>query len=174
MARKKSAGKSRKKAARKRPAPKRARRAAKPARKPAARKPAARKPAARQPAPPKMRHGVITHTELASADPGATKMWCEQVLGWKFVQTVPTPTGPYHMWRFDEFGTGGGIRVNNPPEVPGSVPYCEVRDIQATYSAALAAGATEMVPPMQLPSGMGSIAVVMAPGGVAMGFWSAK
>jgi predicted enzyme related to lactoylglutathione lyase len=164
MAKRKPARKSKKKVARKRPAPKRAKRAARPA----------RKAAARAPAPPKMRHGVITHTELASTDPGATKTWCAQVLGWKFGEPVPTPTGPYHMWRFDVIGTGGGIRANNPPEAPGSVPYCEVRDIHATYTAALAAGAMEMVPPMELPSGMGSIAVVVAPGGVAMGFWSAK
>lgn len=174
MAKRKTARKSKKKVARKRPALKRAKRAAKPVRKAAARKPAARKPVARKPAAPKLRHGVITHTELASSDPGATKTWCQQVLGWKFGEAVPTPTGPYNMWRFDVIGTGGGIRANNPPEVPGSIPYCEVRDIQVTYTAALAAGAIEMVPPMQLPSGMGSIAVVMAPGGVAMGFWSAK
>jgi predicted enzyme related to lactoylglutathione lyase len=76
------------------------------------------------------------------------------------------------MWRFDN-GTGGGIRANNPPEVPGSIPYCEVADIQATYSKALAAGATGMLRPEQIPGGMGWIAIVAAPGGVAIGFWAA-
>jgi predicted enzyme related to lactoylglutathione lyase len=124
-------------------------------------------------AAPKVRAGLITHTELASADPPATRAWCAKVLGWKFGQPMPTPTGPYHMWRFDN-GTGGGIRANNPPEVPGSIPYCEVADIKATYSRALAAGATEMFPPEQLPGGMGWIAIVAAPGGVAIGFWAMK
>jgi predicted enzyme related to lactoylglutathione lyase len=77
------------------------------------------------------------------------------------------------MWRFAN-ETGGGIRVNNPPEVPGSIPYCEVADIHATYSKALAAGGTEMFAPDQLPGGMGWIAIVAAPGGVAIGFWSMK
>jgi predicted enzyme related to lactoylglutathione lyase len=75
------------------------------------------------------------------------------------------------MWRFD-LGTGGGIRANNPPEVPGSIPYCEVRSIQDTYERALAAGAVEMLAPQELPGGMGWIAIVAAPGGVPIGFWA--
>ena len=138
-----------------------------------ARRPKRAAASARRAAAPKTRQGVITHTELASADPAATRAWCESVLGWKFEQTVPTPAGPYHMWRFG-IGTGGGIRANNPPEVPGSIPYCEVADIKATYARAVSAGATGMMPPEQLPGGMGSIAIVAAPGGVAIGFWSAK
>jgi predicted enzyme related to lactoylglutathione lyase len=106
-------------------------------------------------------------------DPPATRAWCESVLGWKFGEAVPTPTGPYDMWRFS-IGTGGGLRANNPPEMPGSIPYCEVNDIQTTYSKALVAGATEMLPPMQLQGGMGWIAIVSAPGGVAIGFWGMK
>ncbi len=127
----------------------------------------------RKAAAPKLRPGVITHTELASADPLATRAWCQKVLGWKFGEAMPTPAGPYHMWQFAN-GTGGGIRANNPPEVPGTIPYCEVANIQATYSKALAAGATGMFPPDQLPGGMGWIAIVAAPGGVAIGFWAKK
>jgi predicted enzyme related to lactoylglutathione lyase len=133
---------------------------------------AARRPAARRPAAAS-RNGVITHTELASADPAATRAWCESVLGWEFIQAMPTPTGPYHMWRFG-IGTGGGIRAHNPPEVPGSIPYCEVASIQDTYSRALSEGAHEMVPPMALPQNMGWIAIVAAPGGVPIGFWSMR
>lgn len=156
--------------ARKKPAPKRARKVAKA--KPAAR-PKRRVTSARKAATPKLRPGVITHTELASTDPPATQAWCAKVLGWKFGETVPTPTGPYHMWRFEN-GTGGGIRANNPPEVPGSIPYCEVADIKATFSKALAGGAMEMLAPQQLPGGMGWIAIVAAPGGVAIGLWAMK
>jgi uncharacterized protein len=121
----------------------------------------------------KIRAGVITHTELASADPQATRTWCERVLGWKFGEPMPTPDGPYHMWRFAN-ETGGGIRANNPPEVPGSIPYCEVADIHSTFSKAIAAGATEMLTPQALPGGAGFIAIVAAPGGVAIGFWAMK
>lgn len=136
-------------------------------------RPARKSPSRRPAAPPKVRPGQITHTELASADPAATKEWCARVLGWEFGPSMPTPAGPYDMWRFDN-GTGGGLRANNPPEVPGSIPYCEVEDIQATYATALAAGAQEMLAPEQLPGGMGWIAIVAAPGGVAIGFWGVK
>jgi predicted enzyme related to lactoylglutathione lyase len=122
---------------------------------------------------PKSREGLITHTELASFDPPATKAWCEKVLGWQFGTPMPTPAGPYYMWRFAN-ETGGGIRANNPPEVPGSIPYCEVSSIQTAYSKALAAGAAAMMPPEEIPGGMGWIAIVAAPGGVAIGFWSMK
>ena len=140
---------------------------------PKARSGAARKRAAASPAARLVRIGMITHTELASTDPVATRDWCAKVLGWKFGESVPTPTGPYHMWRFTN-DTGGGIRVNNPPETPGSIPYCEVKEIRATYDRALSAGAQEMVPPMALPGGMGWIAIVAAPGGPAIGFWAPK
>ncbi len=129
--------------------------------------------ASRKAVAPKVRPGLITHTELASANPPATRAWCEKVLGWKFGQPMPSPSGPYHMWRFEN-GTGGGIRANNPPEAPGSIPYCEVVDIQATFSKALEAGATAMFPPDPLPGGMGWIAIVAAPGGVPIGFWASK
>ena len=138
-----------------------------------ARRTAAKRTASRKPAAPKVRPGLITHTELASANPPATREWCQKVLGWKFGEAMPTPSGPYHMWRFDN-GTGGGIRANNSPEAPGTIPYCEVADIQATFSRALKAGATEMLSPEALPGGMGWIAIVAAPGGVAIGFWSMK
>lgn len=119
------------------------------------------------------RTGVITHTELASADPAATKQWLQRVLGWKFGPSMPTPGGPYHMWQFAN-RTGGGIRANNPPETPGSIPYVEVANIKAAYAKALKAGAHEMLPPMAIPGNMGWIAVVAAPGGPAIGFWAMK
>ena len=135
-------------------------------------RPAKRAAAASKPAAAAMsRIGLITHTELASANPPATKAWCQKVLGWKFQPAMPTPDGPYQMWR-SQNDTGGGIRSNHPPEIPGTIPYCEVKGIQATYKKALAAGAVEVMAPMEIPGGMGWIAVVKAPGGVPIGFWA--
>jgi hypothetical protein len=89
MARRKTAKKRAKKVAKKRSTTRRPRRAVASSRKAAA---------------PKLRAGVITHTELASANPMATRDWCQEVLGWKFGKAMPTPAGPYHMWHN---GTGG-------------------------------------------------------------------
>ncbi|MCA1810404.1 MAG: hypothetical protein LC623_00120 [Halobacteriales archaeon] len=137
----------------------------------ASRKASPKKAAA--PAARKIRPGAITHTELASSDPTATKQWAEKTLGWKFGDSMPTPNGPYHMWRFGE-NMGGGIRANNPPETPGTVPYVEVSDINASYQKALRNGATEMLPPQEIQGGMGWIAIVQAPGGPAVGLWGTK
>jgi len=125
------------------------------------------------PSPRAIRPGFISHTEIARANPDATKVWLQEVLGWKFLEPVPTPMGPYHTWDFGD-SMGGGIRSNNPPEAPGTIPYCEVADIKAAHSKAVKAGAIEMFPPDEVPGGMGWISIVRAPGGVAIGFWGPK
>lgn len=113
-------------------------------------------------------YGWITHTELASADPAATKAWCAEVLGWTFMPSFPTPGGDYHLFAYADQG-GGGIRRNNPPEVPGSIPYIHVPDAQAAFDKALREGAEEMLPPTRMMEGV-TVAIVRAPGGVPIGF----
>jgi uncharacterized protein len=114
-------------------------------------------------------YGWITHTELASADPGATKAWCAKVLGWTFKPSFPMPGGgEYHLFAYSDKG-GGGIRPNNPPEVPGSLPYVHVADTRAAFEKALREGAEEMFPPERVMEGV-TIAIVRAPGGVPIGF----
>lgn len=116
--------------------------------------------------------GWITHTELASRDPDATKAWCVQALGWSFMPSFPTPDGPYHLFAYSDKG-GGGIRRNSPPEVPGSIPYVHVADVGRAFAKALAAGATEMVPPTKVMEGV-VVAIVKAPGDVPIGFSGGK
>jgi predicted enzyme related to lactoylglutathione lyase len=113
-------------------------------------------------------YGWITHTELASSDPAATKAWCATVLGWTFKPSFPTPGGEYHLFAYSDKG-GGGIRSNNPPEVPGSIPYIHVADARASFEKALREGAEAMVPPERVMEGV-TIAIVRAPGGVPIGF----
>jgi predicted enzyme related to lactoylglutathione lyase len=112
--------------------------------------------------------GWITHTELASADPAATKEWCAKVMGWTFMPSMPMEGGEYHLFAYSDKG-GGGIRANNPPEVPGSIPYVHVSNTQAMFAKALFEGAEEMFPPTRIMEGI-TIAIVRAPGGVAIGF----
>lgn len=113
-------------------------------------------------------YGWITHTELASADPDATKAWCASVLGWTFQPSFPTPNGDYHLFAYSDQG-GGGIRRNNPPEMPGTIPYVHVPDARAAYDKALAEGAEEMLSPTPVMEGV-TVAIVRAPGGVPIGF----
>jgi predicted enzyme related to lactoylglutathione lyase len=119
--------------------------------------------------PTKGLYGWVTHTELASADPLATKAWCAKVLGWTFMPSFPMPGGEqYHLFAYSAQG-GGGIRRNNPPEVPGSIPYIHVADAQAAFERALSEGAEEMYPPTRVMEGV-TVAAVRAPGGVPIGF----
>ena len=114
-------------------------------------------------------HGWITHTDLASADPAATKAWAAKVLGWTFTMDLPIPGGgQVHMFAYSNQG-GGAIRPNNPPEQPGSIPYVHVADAQAAYDMALAEGAEAMMAPTRVMEGV-TVAIVRAPGGVPIGF----
>jgi uncharacterized protein len=127
-----------------------------------------RPPASLRHEPTQGLYGRITHTELASSDPDATKAWCEQALGWTFMPSMPTDGGEYHLFTYSD-EAGGGIRRNNPPEMPGSIPYIHVEDCQAAYDTAIAAGAEEMLSPIRVMEGV-TTAIVRAPGGVAIGF----
>ena len=71
-------------------------------------------------APTRGLYGWITHTELASSNPTATKAWCAKVLGWTFKPSFPIPGGgEYMLFAYSDQG-GGGIRPTNPSETPGS------------------------------------------------------
>lgn len=112
-------------------------------------------------------HGWITHTELSSDDPVATRDWCAGVLGWTFQPAFPTPGGEYHMFAYSEQG-GGGIRQTASGEMPGSTPTVHVDDTDRVYQAALAAGAESIAEPHDIMPGV-RIALVRAPGGPVLG-----
>jgi uncharacterized protein len=112
-------------------------------------------------------YGWITHTELASRDPGATRSWCAAVFGWKFRPSMPMPGGEYHLYAYSEIG-GGGIRGTAAGELPGSTPFIHVADARQAYESALRAGAESISPPERVMEGV-TIALVRAPGGVPIG-----
>jgi predicted enzyme related to lactoylglutathione lyase len=119
--------------------------------------------------PTKGLYGWITHTDLASADPAATKAWCIKVLGWKFQPPMPMPDGSvYHLYAYSDKG-GGGVRSVNPSQQPGTLPYVHVKDAKAAFDLALKEGAQEMMAPTRVMEGV-TVAIVRAPGGVPIGF----
>jgi uncharacterized protein len=114
-------------------------------------------------------YGSITHTDLASTEPGVTKAWCERVLGWTFMPSLPTEDGDEYLLFASSDQGGGGIHRVAPTEVPGSVPFVHVADAQAAFDAAVEAGAEPITPPTRVMEGV-TTAVVRAPGGVPIGF----
>jgi hypothetical protein len=129
---------------------------------------AKKKQAKKRPVPTKGLYGWITHTDLGSRDPAATRQWCAKVLGWTFKPSVPTPTGDYHLFSYSAQG-GGGIHRTEPSETPGSIPYVHVADAQRAFEQALREGAEQITAPTRVMEGV-TIAVVRAPGGVTIGF----
>lgn len=113
--------------------------------------------------------GWITHTELASTDPDATRAWCERALGWTFMPSFQSDeVGTYHLFAYSDQG-GGGIRGVGAHEAPGSMPFVHVEDAQAAFDQAVDAGAEPIVPPTRVMEGV-TTAIVRAPGGVRIGF----
>lgn len=112
-------------------------------------------------------YGWITHTDLASNDPAATKAWCAAVLGWTFTMDLPGGGGTVHLFAYSDKG-GGAVRPVSPPEIPGSIPYVHVENAQASFDRAIAAGAEEMLAPTRVMEGV-TVAIVRAPGGVPIG-----
>lgn len=112
-------------------------------------------------------YGWITHTELASRDPGATQAWAADVFGWAFQPPFPTPAGDYRLFAYSEEGAGG-IGATAPGEAPGATSSVHVQDTDASYAAALAAGAESVAAPETIMPGV-RVALVRAPGGVLIG-----
>jgi predicted enzyme related to lactoylglutathione lyase len=112
-------------------------------------------------------YGWITHTDLASDDPDGTRTWTGEVFGWQFQEPFPTDGGMYHLFAYSDAG-GGGIRATAQGEAPGATPTVHVADTQATYDAALAAGAESIQPPTKVMDGV-CTAMLRAPGGVLIG-----
>ena len=112
-------------------------------------------------------YGWITHTDIGSMNPAATREWCIRALGWTFRPSFAMPGGEYHLFAFSEKG-GGGIHPITPPETPSSIPYVHVADAQAAFDKALREGAEAVSPPMRVMEGV-TIALVRAPGGVLIG-----
>lgn len=114
-------------------------------------------------------NGWITHTEFATSDPDAMKAWLVKVLGWKFRPSFPMPDGgEYLLYMYSDMG-GGGIRTTQAGEAASTVPYVQVASVTKTFSAAIRAGAEEMIAPDLITEDLW-IACVRAPGGVAIGF----
>ena len=113
-------------------------------------------------------YGWITHTELLSSDPDATKAWCERVVGWNFMASMPADGGDYHLFAYSDQG-GGGVRPIDPSESPGSIPFVHVEDCRAAFEKAVMAGAEKVAEPTRVMEGV-TTAVVRAPGGVQIGF----
>jgi hypothetical protein len=110
------------------------------------------------------------YVELNTASVSDAKAFYKKIFAW-MPKEVPN-VGGYSMFQAPN-GVGGGIGPKQMAEAPNAwLPYVEVGDVKKTIAKAVAAGATAVVPFMDLGGGMGSIGVFIDPQGAALGVWA--
>lgn len=111
--------------------------------------------------------GSLAFTELASQDPTATRRFLESVFGWKF-RAIQMPMGEYLS--YDTPDGRGGIRPLQAKELPSSLAYIRVADLEDARVRIEAAGGKIVLPRVDVPS-MGSFFWFQVPGGPLLACW---
>ena len=87
--------------------------------------------------------------------------------------TFSDPIEEFGNARTAKLSDGGQLGIRAPlreTETPVVRPYMLVDDIEAAVAAASDAGAEVAMPPMEIPGGQGTFAIVIQ-GGIDCGFW---
>ena len=109
----------------------------------------------------------FVHLDLSTTDPVASKKFYGAVFDWKFNDF------PQMNWTGIDVGkgVGGGLGKKQMPDQPSAwTAYVEVDDVKSTMAKAAKAGATVIVPYMDIP-GMGAFGIFIDPQGAALGVW---
>jgi len=104
--------------------------------------------------------------EIVSKDLKKTQKFYEKVFGWKFNKVAGMD---YTMYETPE-GPGGGIRVPEGPENPGTVPYINVKSVDEIQRKIEKAGGKVIRPKFEVP-GWGWMLFFQEPGGGVQGAW---
>ena len=112
--------------------------------------------------------GSVVHVELLSKDPEATKKFFSQVFGWKFDDV---PRMDYAMFQAPA-APNGGLRKPQGSEMPGTMNFIMVENLDQSISKITKAGG-KIVMPKQEVAGWGWSAAFQAPGGVVQAVWQA-
>ncbi len=113
--------------------------------------------------------GAPCWVDLLSTDPDQSRAFYTELLGWKAEEPNPE-FGGYWMFTKDDLPIAGGM-VNDGSGAPdGWSVYLTVDDARATIDRATAAGAQVVVPAMQVAD-LGTMGVVIDPGGATIGLW---
>lgn len=110
----------------------------------------------------------IVHWELMTADPERAKAFYQRVFGWKFTSAGPE----YELIDTGEAPGGGLLRRPPPVEKSALNTYFAVDSVDRTLRDAVEAGATVIVPRMEVPD-VGWFAMFLDPEGIAVGVMEA-
>ena len=113
-------------------------------------------------------HGAFSWTELRAADADAAKAFYTEVLGWE-TEAMDMQDGVYTLVKAGGQPVGG-IMANPVPGAPAHwMSYITVDDVDQRIEQAQAAGGEVLMPAMDVP-GIGRMATIADPGGVAISF----
>jgi len=113
--------------------------------------------------------GKFVWFEHVSADSQKARAFYQPLFGWH-VENMPMGAQSYPMILNGEQGIGG-LRSAAAGEAPHWASYLSVRDVDASFRAAVAAGATALQPPTDYPP-VGRGAALRDPTGAAFWIWT--
>jgi predicted enzyme related to lactoylglutathione lyase len=111
----------------------------------------------------------FVHLDLSTDDVAGAKKFYKSVFDWSFKDF------PQMDWSGIDVGkgVGGGIGKKQMPTQPTAwTAYVDVNDVKKTIAKAKKAGATIIVPHMEVPN-MGYLGVFVDPQGATIGVWQA-
>ena len=113
----------------------------------------------------------VAYFELGGRNPANLREFYTNLFGWEIDAATPSAAGgDYFYVHPTEGGAGGGILQTSGEMPPHYVMiYVSVDDPQAYLDKAESLGGTTLVPPMEIPGGMGHIAVFQDPDGNVIG-----
>jgi len=114
--------------------------------------------------------GAFSWNELMTSDPDAALAFYQPLFGWT-VETMPMPSGTYHVVKVAGTSVGGAMKL--PAEsAEGGMPsswgsYVTVSDADAICEKAKSLGGHVVRDPVDIP-GVGRLAVIVDPQGAAI------
>jgi len=120
-------------------------------------------------------HGSFCWNELMTHDVARAKQFYADTIGWTF-EGMPMNWGTYWLAKLGDKSVGGIFEMKGPDfaGVPENwMPYLAVDNVDVRVKKAVAAGATLMREPFDIP-GVGRIAILHQPGGAAVGWMTPR
>jgi len=114
----------------------------------------------------------VAFFEVISPDQERAQKFYAELFGWQ-VNADPA-MGGYAMvdTGAGEGAVGGGIGASSEPGDAGVKIYMRVDDLETYLGRAEQQGGRRVMPPMELPGGFGTIAVIADPDGNRVGLWA--
>jgi len=117
-------------------------------------------------------HGHFNWNELVTRDAERVKQFYQDLIGWTYEAQTMAGGGTYWVANMSGRPVAGIYQVSGPEfeQMPDNwMPYLAVDDVDARVERAVAAGGRLVKPVFDIPN-VGRVAILILPGGAAMGW----